>query len=245
MKLEENRTLRAPRHVSVAPINVEPDFSGWIVRNLPGDDEKYLALAPGRLDVLGGIAEYTGGLVLAVPLAEHACVGVQRRTDGLLHITRHHSASENGAASCEIQLTRFRGADGNRLSGPEGKEILRPYGDMVTCCAGTIIEAMRTGAFATLSGGLSLAVASDLDDMPGVSPFAAASSAVLVCAAALAQECIEPNVAALISQTVENDWLGVAVGPSGALCGLLGEAHVLMQLRCDSRTLGGVIRIPD
>ena len=244
MKLEENRTLRAQRHASGAPVNTAADFSSWIVRNLPGEDEKYVAIAPGRLDVLGGVAEYTGGLVLAVPLAEHACVGVQRRTDGLLHITRHHSASGNGAAPCEMPLARFRGDDGSWLSPPAGREMLRPYGDMIACCAGTIIEAMRTGALGALSGGMSLAIASDLEDVSGVGVFAAASSAVLVSAAALTHEVMEPNVAALISQTLENDWLESPVGPADALCALLGEANGLTQLRCDNRTLGSTLPLP-
>jgi len=100
------------------------------------------------------------------------------------------------------------------------------------------------GFFPSLTEGISLAIASDLEDVSGADAFAAASSAVLVCMAALTQETIEPNVAALIAQSVENDWIGNAVGPSAALCGLIGTAHDLLQFRCDSRTLGGFVSMP-
>ncbi|MEQ1630950.1 MAG: hypothetical protein ABL997_01160, partial [Planctomycetota bacterium] len=42
------------------------------------------ARAPARLDVMGGIADYSGSLVLQLPLAEAACVAVQERDDDLV-----------------------------------------------------------------------------------------------------------------------------------------------------------------
>lgn len=245
MKVEDNRTLRAPRHANASCGDVQADFSRWVIGSLPGTDDKYIALAPGRLDVLGGIAEYTGGLVLAAPLAEHACVGVQQRSDGLISIVLQQAADRNGAPAFEIPFSRLRAAEGGWVTAVQARECLKPHGDSIICVVGTLIEALRTGALRTLPGGVSVAVASDLEGLPGGSFTSAVSSAALVSAAALAQEIIEPNVAALISQTVENDWLGLANGPSGALCGLLGEAHSLMQLRCDNRTLGGAIRLPE
>ena len=43
-----------------------------------------VARAPGRLDVLGGIADYSGSLVLALPLAAAALAAAQIRPDGLV-----------------------------------------------------------------------------------------------------------------------------------------------------------------
>ena len=37
-----------------------------------------LTRAPGRLDVMGGIADYSGSLVLQLPLREATCVALQR-----------------------------------------------------------------------------------------------------------------------------------------------------------------------
>src|SRR6516165_8497362 len=37
----------------------------------------YIARAPGRLDVMGGIADYSGSLVLEMPIAETTIVAVQ------------------------------------------------------------------------------------------------------------------------------------------------------------------------
>ena len=42
----------------------------------------FMARAPGRLDVMGGIADYSGSLVLEMPIAEAAFVSVQASSEG-------------------------------------------------------------------------------------------------------------------------------------------------------------------
>jgi len=44
----------------------------------------WVGRAPGRLDVTGGIADYSGSVVLETPIANAAVVAVQRRPDRLL-----------------------------------------------------------------------------------------------------------------------------------------------------------------
>lgn len=42
------------------------------------DDELLVTRAPGRLDVMGGIADYSGSLVLQMPIGEACHVALQR-----------------------------------------------------------------------------------------------------------------------------------------------------------------------
>ena len=44
------------------------------------------ASAPGRLDVLGGIADYSGSLVLEMPIRERTTVKAVTRNDGLWRV---------------------------------------------------------------------------------------------------------------------------------------------------------------
>src|SRR3954447_20127142 len=46
-----------------------------------------IARAPGRLDVMGGIADYSGSLVLERPIAEGTCAAVQALDQPRLEIT--------------------------------------------------------------------------------------------------------------------------------------------------------------
>ena len=45
-----------------------------------------IARAPGRLDVMGGIADYSGSLVLERPIAEGTCAAVQPVDDAVLEV---------------------------------------------------------------------------------------------------------------------------------------------------------------
>src|SRR6188768_3296329 len=44
---------------------------------------KFIGIAPGRLDVMGGIADYSGSLLLQMPIAEETVVTLVKRDDGV------------------------------------------------------------------------------------------------------------------------------------------------------------------
>lgn len=66
-------------------------------RSLPLQDEVFVARAPGRLDVMGGIADYSGALVLQMPAAEAAHAAVQRHPPGTQRVWRHMAARAAGS----------------------------------------------------------------------------------------------------------------------------------------------------
>ncbi|MFN9784633.1 MAG: galactokinase family protein, partial [Sphingobacteriales bacterium] len=45
--------------------------------------EPFIGIAPGRLDVMGGIADYSGSLLLQMPIAEETRVSLMPSTDGV------------------------------------------------------------------------------------------------------------------------------------------------------------------
>src|SRR3954468_9330270 len=51
-----------------------------------GDRQVRVSRAPGRLDVMGGIADYTGSLVCELPLDRAAAVALQPRDDGNIQV---------------------------------------------------------------------------------------------------------------------------------------------------------------
>ena len=53
----------------------------------------FVTRAPGRLDVMGGIADYSGSLVLEMPIAEATLVGLQKSNDSLIKIVSLHVGS--------------------------------------------------------------------------------------------------------------------------------------------------------
>jgi galactokinase len=245
MKLEENRTLRAPRAVGGPMAEAGSDFSSWVVRNLPGEEDRFVGTAPGRLDVLGGLAEYSGGLVLGFPLSNHACAGVQRRSDGMVRIVHHRSVGGNGAAPFEAPVSQYCGSGGKCAEAAAARSPLATQDMIVVCCLGTVIESLRAGLTGDVSSGLSIAVATDLDALRGAGLFAAVSAALLAALSALSPGREHGDgISASVVQSVENDWVGVPAGPADALCSLSCAADSLTLLRCDNKSLGGSFRIP-
>ena len=61
-------------------------------------DEVHVARAPGRLDVMGGIADYSGSLVLQLPLARATHAAVQRHPLRSQPLWRHMCARHVRAA---------------------------------------------------------------------------------------------------------------------------------------------------
>src|SRR5262252_4862271 len=58
-----------------------------VLRNLfDAGKELFVTRAPGRLDVMGGIADYSGSLMLELPIAEATLVALQRSDDLLVRI---------------------------------------------------------------------------------------------------------------------------------------------------------------
>src|SRR5580658_11138376 len=65
----------------------------------------WVARAPGRLDVMGGNVDYTGGMVLQSLLREAVWVAVQPRADETIRILNPGAARFNWEPSLEISAS--------------------------------------------------------------------------------------------------------------------------------------------
>ena len=82
----------------------------WPTRHdpLPPKHDFFITRAPGRLDLMGGIADYSGSLVLQMPIAEATLAAVQLKGPSATATIRAVSPSGNAAgraASFETPLT--------------------------------------------------------------------------------------------------------------------------------------------
>src|SRR5260221_14745437 len=69
-------------------------------------EDIFVARAPGRLDVMGGIADYSGSLVLEMPIAEATFAGVQKSDAATVKIVS--LSGESGKAfSFELGLANL------------------------------------------------------------------------------------------------------------------------------------------
>ena len=76
-----------------------------VLERLSRGAPRIIALAPGRLHVLGGVAEYSGALVLSTPIGRHACVALQRHESEELLVHEVRQGSHDGDMPAILRLS--------------------------------------------------------------------------------------------------------------------------------------------
>src|SRR5262245_36646340 len=71
----------------------------------------YRARAPGRLDVMGGIADYSGSLVLELPLACSTAVTLQQNDRASIEVRTHRGGSWDSFRMSVDELIELREPD--------------------------------------------------------------------------------------------------------------------------------------
>ena len=206
--------------------------------------ELTITRAPGRLDVMGGIADYSGSLVLELPIAEATLVALQKVEAPRISIVSLVD-NETRALRFEMPLAEFE-----RDGAPIEYDEARAY---FACDETNAWAAYVAGVFLVLareretrfSNGARLLISSRVPEGKGVSSSAALEVATMSAVAAAFEIEIEPREIALLSQRLENLVVGAPCGVMDQMTSACGEAHQLLSLVCQPAELLGSIRLPE
>lgn len=221
-------------------------LSTAVINHLSPKRSRFLAHAPGRLDIMGGFAEYSGSLVLNTTVADNVCVGVSPRADGLLSVV-------------------FLGDDGTEISKPVQlaiSDLVTGVGDSIDACAvrsllpenvdasvlvvfGVLIELRRGGVIRDWGKGISVVLASSLDRYSEAGKEAAVMSGVLTAASRMVGSPIETPQAVAVGNEVYKHWLVADVGSADLVSSLLLDAHAVGQVRCGPFDWVDALKLPD
>jgi L-arabinokinase len=204
-------------------------------------DSVFLARAPGRLDVMGGIADYSGALVLQWPIREATRVALVPWPGRRLSIT---SIGRGGVERhCDVPLDLIADAH-------------RPYDEVRAWFAADAARhwaAYVAGVFHVLSrehgvlflNGAAILIESDVPEGKGVSSSAAIEAATMEAVVEAWGVSIEPRMRAVRCQQVENLIVGAPCGVMDQMASICGEAGSLMALLCQPAEFQGSVRLPD
>jgi galactokinase len=209
----------------------------------PGADV-WVARAPGRLDVMGGIADYSGSLVLELPLAEATLCAVARRPDRRICVLSAGGGDGVRSSSFEIDLGDLESA-GAPIEYEAARTLFardprRSWGAYV---AGVWLVLMRERGV-RFRHGASLRISSSVPEGKGVSSSAALEVAAIYAVAGAFGIALDPREAALLCQTAENRVVGAPCGVMDQMTAACGEADALLALRCRPAELEGMISVP-
>ncbi len=208
------------------------------------DGPRFVARAPARLDVMGGIADYTGSLVLQWLLPLETRVGVAPRTDQKVSITSLGWSNNGDAAQATWPLSALYTPVG-KLASPE---VFSAYFDASGCAwarhvAGVFHALLEAGVVPHFAGGASIIIQSDIRGGAGIGASASISVATGLALTALLGKTIAPIELARLCQRAENLVVGAPRGISDKVATLLGGAGSLLQVRCQPHELLGPLRL--
>lgn len=194
------------------------------------DESIAVTRAPGRFDVLGGIGDYAGGLVLGLPLRAAALAAAQAAGDGRV-------IAVSGARRVEIAAGELAGAPlpdlARRFS---GRDSWAAY------VLGPAALLAREGA--TPLPGLRLLISSTVPEGKGLGSSAAVEIAAALAVAGALGLRLEPRRAALLGQRSEHLLAGAPCGVMDQMTAALGRAAHLLALSCRPAETVGRFALP-
>ena len=190
---------------------------------------------------MGGIADYSGSLVLQWPIESAVHAAIQRHSGKTLRIASVPDAPNKTARLFEINLDELVGADYSTLRARFSAE---PENHWAAYIAGAFPVLMRERS-ASFHEGADLLIRSAVPEGKGVSSSAALEVATMQALAAGYELKISATEMALLCQKVENLLVGAPCGVMDQMTAACGETNRLLELLCQPADLKGTIALPE
>jgi L-arabinokinase len=199
-----------------------------------------VARAPGRLDVMGGIADYSGSLVLEMPIAYAAFAAAQLHPEPGVRVASVDPARPERLREVRCSLSELLDggyAGARRLFESRADQHWAAY------VAGVILPLVLEEGLSRPTG-VRILVTSSVPEGKGVSSSAALEVAALFALARAAELPLAPTKAALLCQKVENVVVGAPCGVMDQMTAACGERGRLLQILCQPATILGTVSVP-
>ncbi len=189
----------------------------------------------GRLDVMGGIADYSGSLVLQMPIRENTTVKISKRSDNWLIIK---SLSLEGKPIFRVRIQEIP------IKYDTAKSFFKqvPNGNWAAYVAGCLVVLRKEKGI--ILEGLNIEINSNVPNGKGVS----SSAALEVATIKAFGECYKLEFSGtelpILAQKVENQIVGAPCGLMDQLTSYFGIENHLLPIICQPDLLQRPIKIP-
>ncbi len=211
------------------------DFTGAQIR---------LSRAPGRLDVMGGIADYTGSLVCEATLDRAAAVAMTTRNDGQVQVFSFNLYDEHVPFMMRIPVEALATRSIEDLRDEFAQPGRKWAGYLAGCLA-----ILREQGYVDLKdvGGFNLAVLSTVPLGAGVSSSAAIEVATMMNFVehfGIRGE-MDPMRFSAMCQMVENRVVGAPCGIMDQVSSCAGHESALLRMICQPHELQEPLKLPE
>ena len=200
--------------------------------------------APGRLDVMGGIADYSGSLVLQLPIADATHVILQQTTEPTLYIQSTAALNTSKSRTFTMELTELVNPTGEPIEYSAAREIfVERNAHWASYVAGPFLALMREKDY-RFDRGARILISSNVPEGKGVSSSAALEVATMTAIAKSYRIELSETEIALLCQRVENLIAGAPCGIMDQMTSSCGEQNRLLELLCQPSEFIGTLALP-
>ncbi|HEY0757017.1 MAG TPA: galactokinase family protein [Ktedonobacteraceae bacterium] len=205
----------------------------------------HVGRAPGRLDLMGGIADYSGSLVLELPLSVATWVAVQSVDEPEITLLSISIDASSGVPLVSLPSAALQ-ANHRALDYGEAHALLTASSESAWTAyvAGVLILLQHEYGLA-LEGGLRFFIYSEVPVGKGVSSSAALEVATMQAVAGLFDLELSGRDLALLCQQVENLIVGAPCGVMDQMTSACGIQNSLLALLCQPAELQTGVALPE
>jgi len=195
------------------------------------------ATAPGRMDVMGGIADYSGSLLLQMPIKQTTTVNIQMRDDGVFNFRTQITKNKTEDFTIHISDLKDR-------SLAEAGVIIRSIkgGDWAVYVLGCFLVLQKEKSIVLT--GANVFIESNVPWGKGVSSSAALEVATMNALNQLYNLSLGREELAVLAQMAENLVAGAPCGLMDQLSSHLGQKNKVLPLICQPHHVDKPISIP-
>ncbi len=204
-----------------------------------------ISRAPGRLDVMGGIADYTGSLVCEMPLDRAAAVAIQERDDRQIQVFSFNLFDEHKPFTLQMPVDSLAEFSADEIR-KEFNEPGRKWAGYLIGCLFLLQENNLIDLRGSKIKGFNIALYSTVPLGAGISSSAAIEVATMINLADHfgVRSKINRMELASMCQAVENRIVGAPAGIMDQVTSCAGEEGTILRLLCQPHELGQPLPIP-
>jgi L-arabinokinase len=204
-------------------------------------DQVFEGEAPGRLDVMGGIADYSGSLVLQLALPKNTRVRIELRNDYQCLLESNLTSGERLHASVDYRKLLDQGKVSYSFAQNQFKQFGKDgWVAYVLGCA-MVLQLEKGVDFR----GAQFIIHSDVPLGKGVSSSASLEVATMKALGLAFHVEFHGTELAMLAQRVENQVVGAPCGLMDQLSGCFGEQGKLLPIHCQPDTVLEPVEIPE
>lgn len=208
--------------------------------------EIILARAPGRLDLMGGIADYCGAVVFEATLSNAVVMGTQRRKDRFLQLLSLDAEKEGLKPGFCMSIDDFY-LDGKLKSYEQVQQFFRAdsKAEWTGYILGAFYVLLKEEKVDSFAHGLNMVLQSDIPMGAGISSSAAIEISAMASIDWQYELGLEPLEMAVLSQIVENRIVGAPCGIMDQITIAAGKKDKIVSILCQPGEILEYVGLPE